>query len=57
MHLLSIQEKSFGQQHSDYAADLERYTFVLHKLKRKKEAADAERSILSARTAFLEERR
>jgi len=57
MHLLCIQQKALGQEHSAYAADLERYAFVLRKLKRKKEAAVAERSILSARTTFLEERR
>jgi hypothetical protein len=47
MHLFSIQQKAFGQEHSAYAADLERYAFVLRKPKRKKEAAVAGRSCFS----------
>jgi tetratricopeptide (TPR) repeat protein len=39
-HLLSIQEKAVGQQHPEYAASLTRYAFLLHKLKRKTEAAE-----------------
>lgn len=38
--LLSIREKAGGQRNPEYAASLTRYALLLHKLKRKTEAAE-----------------